>query len=433
MTSIDRQNLQFTRPVRQIVQMLIFSVAVGALGWWLYGPVEMVFWANPYLNGLIIVVFAFGVGACFRSVFRLMSSISWIEGFAVDRPGHEFVHAPSLLASLSALLSDQRARRSLTALSTRSIIDSVATRLDESRDITRYIVNLLIFLGLLGTFWGLANTVPAVVATITSLVPAEGEGGVEVFDRLIKGLESQLGGMGTAFASSLLGLAGSLVVGLLELLSSHAQNRFYRELEEWLSSITRIHASGDGEGSGSAYLSALLEQNAEQLEGLNRLIGRAEERREESESKFGDVVERIGMLAEAMSHERETLQKVANTQQRLLKVLQEDESGRAGFDRMVDSQNALLDAFRSSGASQLRALEAMAARSEGGGDSEGGGGGGVDDETRRRIRNMDVQLLRILEEMSAGRQDAVSEIRAELKILARTVAALADRPRGGRG
>jgi hypothetical protein len=425
MSVTDRPTLQFTRPVRPIVMMVLFSIIVGALGWWLFEPIRSVFAANVYLNGLIIGVFFLGVAACFRSVFRLMASVSWIEGFAIDRPGHEFVKAPTLLASLSALLSDQRARRSLTALSTRSILDSIATRLDESRDITRYIVNLLIFLGLLGTFWGLANTVPAVVDTIRSLVPEEGEDGIAVFDKLIKGLESQLGGMGTAFASSLLGLAGSLVVGLLELLTGHAQNRFYRELEEWLSSITRIHASGDGEGAGSAYLSALLEQNAEQLEGLNRLIGRAEERREESEAKFGDVVERIGMLAEAMAHERETLQKVAVTQQRLLKVLQDDETGRAGFDRLIDSQNAILDVMRSNGASQLRALEAMAARGADG--APAASGGGVDEETRRRIRNMDVQLLRILEEMSAGRQDAVGEIRAELKLLARTVATLADR------
>mgnify|MGYP007000383185 len=122
----------------------------------------------------------------------------------------------------------------------RSILDSVATRLDEARDITRYIINLLIFLGLLGTFYGLATTVPAVVETIRTLAPKEGQSAIEVFDKLMSGLENQLGGMGTAFASSLLGLAGSLVVGLLELFSGHGQNRFYMELEEWISSFTRV-------------------------------------------------------------------------------------------------------------------------------------------------------------------------------------------------
>jgi hypothetical protein len=137
----------------------------------------------------------------------------------------------------------------VTPASAKSVLDSVGARMEESRDITRYIANLLIFLGLLGTFFGLATTVPAVVETIRSLQPTEGEEGLAVFGRLMDGLEDQLGGMGTAFASSLLGLAGSLVVGLLELFAGHGQNRFYREMEEWLASITRVSlSSGDGEG-----------------------------------------------------------------------------------------------------------------------------------------------------------------------------------------
>ncbi len=149
--------------------------------------------------------------------------------------------------------SNRGTQLQIGASSSRSILDSIATRIDEARDITRYIVNLLIFLGLLGTFFGLATTVPAVVETIRSLAPGEGEGGVEVFNRLMTGLEEQLGGMGTAFSSSLLGLAGSLVVGLMELFAGHGQNRFYRELEEWLSTITKLsYASGDGEDASEA-------------------------------------------------------------------------------------------------------------------------------------------------------------------------------------
>ncbi|MEO1309321.1 MAG: biopolymer transporter ExbB, partial [Pseudomonadota bacterium] len=165
------------------------------------------------------------------------SSVKWIEAYLLDAPGQMETDAPRLLATLAALLRSRNRFVQLSSASTRSILDSVGTRIDEARDITRYLVSLLIFLGLLGTFYGLATTVPAVVDTIRSLAPQEGDQGVEVFSRLLTGLESQLGGMGTAFASSLLGLAGSLIVGLLELFASHGQNRFYRELEDWLSSI----------------------------------------------------------------------------------------------------------------------------------------------------------------------------------------------------
>ena len=221
---------RFSQPVRQIVMMLIVLGLVAGLAVLLYPEVEPVFWASPWLNGFILFVFLIGVLSCFWQVGTLIASVSWIEGFALDRPGHEFTKAPGLLASLAALLSERRARRALTSTSTRSILDSVATRLDEQRDLTRYLINLLIFLGLLGTFYGLATVVPAVVETIRSLAPKEGQSAVTVFDSLMGGLEGQLGGMGTAFASSLLGLAGSLVVGCLDLFTGHGQGRFYREL-----------------------------------------------------------------------------------------------------------------------------------------------------------------------------------------------------------
>ena len=231
---------QFTQPVRQITLMLIVLGLTGFGAFVALPRVLPVFEANLYLNGFILFVFFIGVVACFWQVFQLIGSVRWIEGFAVERPGHEEFKAPSLLAPLAALMRQRSGKRTQIAqASTRSILDSVAQRIDEAREITRYIVNMLIFLGLLGTFYGLATTVPAVVDTIRSLAPQEGEAGVAVFNRLMTGLEAQLGGMGVAFASSLLGLAGSLVVGLLELFAAHGQNRFYRELEEWLSSITK--------------------------------------------------------------------------------------------------------------------------------------------------------------------------------------------------
>ena len=246
----DREaEASFTQPFRQLSLMVIVLVLVAFGGYIALPAVLPVFLANLWLNGFIAAVFVIGIVTCFVQVFQIGSSVSWIEGFVANRPGHQLTRAPRLLAPLAALLRSRGARTQIGASSSRSILDSVATRIDESRDITRYIVNLLIFLGLLGTFFGLATTVPAVVDTIRSLAPQEGEEGVEIFNRLMGGLESQLGGMGVAFSSSLLGLAGSLVVGLLELFASHGQNRFYRELEEWLSTITRLGFSAADTGA----------------------------------------------------------------------------------------------------------------------------------------------------------------------------------------
>jgi len=195
-------------------------------------------------------------------------------------------------------------KRRLATSTTRSILDSIDVRLDESRDITRYISNLLIFLGLLGTFWGLSLTVPAVVDTIKSLAPQGGDtSDVSVFDRLMTGLESQLGGMGTAFASSLVGLAGSLVVGLLELFAGHGQNRFYRELEEWLTSFTRLGLVSEGEGPEGALIS-LLERVDEGLERTTDFAESAEQARIEAEKRLAAAADVVAKMATEIQQER---------------------------------------------------------------------------------------------------------------------------------
>ena len=392
------REVEFSQPVRQILLMVVALAAVGAIGWFLYEPIQTVFYANIYLNGLIVGVFVIGVLATFRAVTQMISSVSWIEGFATNRPGHEFVQPPQLLASLSALLRDNRARASLSATSARSILDSVATRLDERRDITRYLANLLIFLGLLGTFWGLSNTVPAVVDTIRSLAPDPNDpGGTGVFDRLMVGLEDQLGGMGTAFASSLLGLAGSLVIGLLELFAGHAQNRFYRELEEWLSSITRLGLA-DGEGGTAGMMAALVEQNALQIETLGSLLNRNDDRTAGFENRVAALTDTVSRLAAAMESRAQ-------------------DRAPALDPRLAERQVELLQ--------HIAARLDRAAPS--GGDDEFDG----DPELRSRIRNIDLQLLRLLEELAVGRQDAVAELRAELNALSRSVMTLAEAAREG--
>jgi hypothetical protein len=260
--------LRITRPTRQIVLMLIILGCVIAGAVFVWPLVQPVFLSSPYLNGTIGIVFVVGVLACFWQVFQLFSSVAWIDAVgsgggqdAMDRP-------PGLLAAATAISRVRGGRMQVTPASAKSVLDSVGARMEESRDITRYIANLLIFLGLLGTFFGLATTVPAVVETIRSLQPTEGEEGLAVFGRLMDGLEDQLGGMGTAFASSLAGSGRIAGRGLLELFAGHGQNRFYREMEEWLASITRVSLSaGDGEGGvDRGAIGTVLDHMVDQIE-----------------------------------------------------------------------------------------------------------------------------------------------------------------------
>jgi hypothetical protein len=380
----------FSQPVRQIFLMLMVIVLVSFGAYIALPALGPVFLANLYLNGFILFVFLIGVLSCFLQVIQLITSVNWIEGFAAGRKGHEMTKAPRLLAPLAALLRTRAVKMHIGSSSARSILDSVATRIDEARDITRYIVSLLIFLGLLGTFYGLATTVPAVVETIKSLAPTPGEDGMEVFGRLMNGLEKQLGGMGTAFSSSLLGLAGSLVVGLLELFAGHGQNRFYRELEEWLSTITRLgFSSGEGEGSGDqGMMTAVLDQMSQQMDALQTMFA-------QSDVSRSQVDERLGTLAHSV--ERLTV-----------KLGQPDE----GLMRLAEGQE------------QLVAL--LAANAQDSGDQ-------VDAESRMRLRSIDVQLLRILEEMASGRQETMADLRSDLGQLTKAIRQLAAPVAGRRG
>jgi hypothetical protein len=217
-----------------LFSMLVFLTICGFIAAILYRQISTAFQANPGLNGLILGVLAVGILLVFGQVLRLFREVRWVNSF---RAGTE-TRDPVLLAPMQALLT----RSSTMALSTasmRSMLDSIATRLDESRDISRYLIGLLVFLGLLGTFWGLLQTIGSIGDTIQSLDIGTGDMN-EVLDSLKMGLSAPLAGMGTAFSSSLFGLAGSLVLGFLDLQAGRAQNRFYTELENWLSTVTDL-------------------------------------------------------------------------------------------------------------------------------------------------------------------------------------------------
>jgi hypothetical protein len=224
-----------------LVRMAVFTILICIGSAVLFPNIQVAFMANPGLNGLIVVVLLLGIAYTFRMVFRLWPEVNWVNSFRIADPGLEIPHLPRLLAPMAAQLRDREGLTILSPITLRSLLDSLASRLDEARDISRYMIGLLIFLGLLGTFWGLLQTVSAVGETIRSLNISTAQSGT-VFEELKAGLEAPLAGMGTSFSSSLFGLAGSLVLGFLELQASQAQNRFYNDLEDWLATLTDIDA-----------------------------------------------------------------------------------------------------------------------------------------------------------------------------------------------
>lgn len=259
-----------TPPGLFLARMVIFLVLVGFIVAILHRPLIDAVSNNPALNGLIIAVLFFGVLYSFNQVLRLYPEIRWVNAFRIADPGLAISHQPRLLAPMASLLRDRTGAISLSTASMGSIMDSLASRLDEARDTGRYLVGLLVFLGLLGTFWGLLETIKAVGSVIGS-IDTNASDTVQLFGDLKAGLSAPMQGMGTAFSSSLLGLAGSLILGFLELQASHAGNRFYNELEEWLSGITEISPAG-GEVSDHAVnrqLAATLYDMSRVLEELN--------------------------------------------------------------------------------------------------------------------------------------------------------------------
>jgi hypothetical protein len=380
--------MPMTGPRRYLVRMIIFLLAVAAAVVLLFPRLQTAFLANPGLNGMILGVLAFGIAFVFRQVLMIGPEVSWLESYRRGG-GNLSVKPPKLLAPMAAMLGERKGKLSLSASATRSILDGISARLDESQEISRYLIGLLVFLGLLGTFWGLLQTVSAVGSTIANLSIGTGDA-TALFGELKKGLETPLSGMGTAFSSSLLGLSGSLVVGFLELQAGQANNRFFNDLEEWLSGLTRLGSGGpvgDGDQPLPAYIQALLEQTADNLETLQRTLSRSEENRTQASSNMIQLTERLTTLSDQMRSNQTLMLKFAEAQMEL----------RPALTRFVDLASE----------------------------------GGFDEATRNHIRNIEVYMARLVDDVSTGRNQAVQELRSEIKLLARTIAALAeesDRP-----
>lgn len=381
-----------TRPTRYLIRMVIFLLVVALGTAALLARLSSAFMANPLLNGMILGVLLLGIVYIFRQVIMLRPEILWIEKFQHESSGRlvfpgatSDAKPPRLLAPMATMLGEKTGRLSLSTLSMRTLLDGIQSRMEESHEISRYLIGLLIFLGLLGTFWGLLETVNAVADTIAGLSGGVGDPAI-LFEELKQGLETPLSGMGTAFSSSLFGLAGSLVLGFLELQAGQAHNRFLNDLEEWLSGVTKLSSGGpsfEGEHSVPAYIQALLEQTAESLEQLERMMSHSQGDRDAMNQGLAALTDRLGVLGEHMKAEQSVMLSIAESQAALKPVL----------TRLADI---------------------------------GGAGGGFDEATRTHIRNLDHRLGRLTTDLEGGRDKAVEEIRGEIRLLTRTLAAMAE-------
>jgi hypothetical protein len=360
-----------TQPRTYLLRMLVFLAAVAAVTAVLSDKLRAAFANNPPLNSLIGFVLLAGIVWNLRQVLRLTPEVRWIEAFRTAPERAAAALPPTLLAPMASMLvaradtADGR-RMTLSAAITRGMLDSLASRLDESRELSRYTTGLLIFLGLLGTFWGLLLTVGSVSDVIGGLSVGSGDINA-MFEQLKSGLARPLHGMGTAFSSSMFGLSGALVLGFLDLTAGQAQNRFFNELEEWLAGLTRVSSGvlGDGEAAIPAYVQALLEQTAENMEALQRTLARGEEGRIQANQAVLALTERLATLSDSLR----------GTHAALARLAEREEAGTAPL-----------------------------------------------------LRNIDATLQRLSLDLTAAQAQSAADLRQDIRLLTRTVAARAEDP-----
>ena len=370
-----------SNPLPYLIRMLLFLAAVVALAYVLQHDLLRVFLNTPILNGVIVGVLAIGIFFVMRQVLSLWPEVRWLRRFRHREPGAPPLetHSINLLAPMAAMLGERQDNFRLSPTATRALLDGIATRLDERRELSRYMIGLLIFLGLLGTFWGLLETIGAVADAIGGLQVTGGDA-VQMFDKLKGSIQGPLKGMATAFGASLFGLSGSLVLGFLELQASQAQGRFHIELEEWLAGVTHISSGSlqaEGEQGVSAYVEALLERTADGLDELTRTLRRSEESREATASASATLVERLAALAETM-----------RSQQTLLARLTE---------HSIELRSTVTRLSERSPDSDRDALMA-------------------------HQHNIEANLARLVEESVRSRTALADELRGEFRLLARTIA-----------
>lgn len=371
-----------TRPNRYLIRMLIFLVLVYGLAAFIAPTLAKFYMANPVVNSVIALVEVFGIFWNLRQVTRLRPEVDWVGRFQRSRASIEQGAKPVLLLPMARMFgvrTDDSKRVTLSVASMRTMLDGIASRLDESRETSRYVTGVMIFLGLLGTFWGLLKTVHAVAGVIAAMNLGGGDVNA-MFAQLKSGLAGPLAGMGTAFSSSMFGLSGALILGFLDLTAGQAMNRFFNELEEWLAGLTRVSSGAlalDGDAAMPAYVQALLEQSAENIEALQSVLIRNEESRAQTAQATQTLTERMNTLTEAIHNSHRIMLKIGEGQAALAKIAEQD--GRSN-----------------------------------------------DEIARAHLRNIELLLARLIAEAEQGRVQGMADLRHDLKILTRTVAARLD-------
>jgi len=364
---------------RTVVWMSGFLAAVLVVAVLLHRPLAAAFMANPLFNGMIVGVLLVGIAVSFLQVFSMQRESDWVGSRREGLRPHG-AEEPRMLAPLARILAGRQGAPRISAVVMRSLLDGVRLRLDQNRDIARYLVGLLIFLGLLGTFWGLLDTVVSVGKVIAGLKVAGANVG-EAFARLRDDLQAPLAGMGTAFSSSLFGLAGALVLGFLDLQAGHAENRFFKDLEDWLAELTHLPSAiiAEGEAPIPAYVEALLEKTADSLEGLGRVMTRGEEERTQMRADLLQLTQRLTDLTDQMRAEQQLVRGLARQQQDLHPVI-----GR------------------------------LAAAAE--------SASGTDEALRVQLKSLETTMKRVMDEGIAERRQFSEDLRDELRLLTRTLA-----------
>ncbi len=379
-----------TKPTSYLFRMVGFLLIVLAIAGLLAPALVTAFASNPLLNTVILLVLLAGIGWTFLQVLRLSPEVLWVETFQTARSRLAGLPPPRLLAPMASMMAARQGRGkdgmdrfTLSAPAMRSLLDGLASRLDEGREISRYLTGLLIFLGLLGTFWGLLLTVASVSDVIGGMSVGSGDLNA-LFDQLKTGLGQPLKGMSTAFSASMFGLSGALVLGFLDLTAGQAQNRFFNELEEWLAGLTRLSSGaigGEGEGSVPVYVQALLETTAENMENLHGVLSRGEDSRVQANNAVIGLADKIAALSDTLRANQQLMLRLAETQVQLVPVLQ-----RLSETRRDDTAEA----------------------------------------ARLHLRNIEAGLQRLLSETEQGRQQSTAELRNDLRVLTRTIAAIAE-------
>ncbi|MBY0282195.1 MAG: flagellar motor protein MotA [Alphaproteobacteria bacterium] len=365
--------------LRMGIFLSLVLVTVGVL----FIPLSRIFFHNFALNIVILSCVGLGVFLSFYKLHRLQQEQNWLDSYELGK--ERFPNSPKakILAPLSILLSDPSFNGTLSPITARSVLSSVENRLDETRDLSRYLVGLLIFLGLLGTFWGLSETIGAITGVINGI--DMGSGDVQnAFSHLKEGLQSPLSGMGMAFSSSMFGLASSLIIGFLDLQNTKASSEFFHNLEDRLAINTKIGGASEAvaAGSGPAYSMGLLEQTVESMANLQNQMRRSEDNRLSVIKSMQTLNEKLALLADQITAHQTVIKKIAQNQ--------------------VDLQENIIQMAKNPA------------------------GGAHDEAIKHLLRNLDATSSKMLEELVEGRNRSTQELRTEIRVIARTLSAIAN-------